>query len=128
MNIQITVILLAVAATGCSKKYGVGCKKEVEMTAPWTELGLPIGDDTRVCESGSDMLKLRSYAWTKEDEAQKAFAAALDARGYQKDRCTQQACWYDKDGWRVSVQPMDFKVKKKKLVTVVLRRRKLAGR
>lgn len=123
-----TLTLLAVLSTtalvGCGKKYGAGCEKAAELSAPWTELGLPVEGNTRVCSSSSDELKLRSWEWDTKEEAQTALETAILAAGYSKDRCTGQACYYDKDGYTVSVQPIDFKMDKKNLQTVVMRHQK----
>lgn len=121
------VMLATLAAVpACGKtKFGVGCEKAVQLTSPWTDLSLPIDEKkTRVCESSSDSLKLRSYTWTTESEAQSAFKAAMTGAGWVEDRCGDKACYYDKDGYQVSVQPAEFKIRKKKLVTIMMRRRK----
>jgi hypothetical protein len=127
-RIAFTTTLLAAlvaTATACGRtSFGHGCEKAVELTAPWTDLKLPLDEkQARVCESSAQEVKIRSYAWTKPDEAQTAFEQALSAAGYAKDRCTGAACHYKKDGQTVSVHPMDFKVKNKKLVTLVVRMR-----
>jgi len=114
------------AGTGCGKaSYGAGCEKKAELTDPWTDLDLPIDEKkTRICKSKDNELKLRSYDWKSKDDAQSAIASALESAGYEKDKCSDNACYYDKDGYQISVQPIDFKVKKKKLQTVVMRYRK----
>ncbi len=113
---------------GCGKKhYGAGCEKAASLTTPWSDMALPIDAGTRICASSSKQLKLRSYDWLSEKEAQDAIGAAVVAAGYTKDKCDEHACHYDGDGYRVSVQPMDFGMKKKKLQTVVVRRRKHAS-
>ena len=115
--------VLLVLGGACGKTdYGSGCEKATDLGAPWTGMSLPLDDKkTRVCESSAEELKLRSYAWTSKDEAGPALEQALVAAGWAKDRCTEQACYYDKEGYEVSVQPMDFEVKKKKLVTIAMR-------
>ena len=123
MKITTTAFCLALlfAGGGCKKKYGAGCERAVDLTAPWTELALPIdGDETRICESGSQRLKLRSYRWKERGTAAAAFDSALAGAGLTKDRCNQQACYYVKGDQKIGVQPMDFRVGKKRLVTVVL--------
>ena len=118
------VMSLLVLTPACKKKFGAGCEKATSLTTPWTGLQLPIDEaQTRVCESNPDSLKLRSYAWDTASEAQSTIASALGSGGWAKDRCGEKACYYDKDGYQVSVQPMDFKIRKKKLVTVMLRHR-----
>lgn len=120
-------IALLLLLPGCGKTdYGAGCKKKAEITSPWSGMGLPVDDkkNTRVCSSNDSELKLRSYAWKTKSDAREAIGSAVIAAGYEKDRCSDQACYYIKDGYQVSVQPMDFSVKKKKLQNVVLRRRK----
>lgn len=114
--------LVAATAAGCRKtSFGAGCEKAVDLTAPWTELGVPLDEDkTRVCASSAEELKLRSYVWSSAGEAQPVFENLLVAAGYSKDRCTGGACWYKKAGTSVGVHPMEFKVKKSTLVTVVL--------
>lgn len=122
-RVVLAVAMLALAACG-KTKYGAGCKRATELTSPWTSLDLPIDEKkTRVCESTSDELKLRSYVWTTKSEAQGAVDAALTARGWTKDRCSEQACYYDKDGYQVSVQPSEFKLERKKLMTIMMRHR-----
>lgn len=118
-----TLVLALVPA--CKKtRFGVGCEKAAALTSPWTELSLPIDEDkTRVCESSAESAKLRSYTWTTASAAHEAFKTTLLAAGYVEDRCSGPACYYDKDGWQVAVQPATFKVKKKDLVTIALRRR-----
>ncbi|MEM6996382.1 MAG: hypothetical protein AAF721_38105 [Myxococcota bacterium] len=122
----LSLCMLTLSLSACKKtRFGVGCEKATSLTAPWTELSLPIDPDkTRVCESSSDALKLRSYTWTEPGPAKAAFQSAIEGAGYTQDRCTDKACYYDKDGMTVSVQPQTFKVKKRKLVTVMLRSRK----
>lgn len=117
----------AVAVVGCGRtQYGVGCEKAVELGSPWLEMKLPIDESqTRVCDATADGLKLRSHVWSRAEEAAPAFEAALVAVGYTKDRCSGATCYYQNDGERVSVQPIEFRVKRnKRLVTVILRRRK----
>lgn len=122
---SLCLVALAFALPGCKKQWGAGCKKSSSMSGPWTELSLPVDESkTRVCESSSDALKLRSYEWSTVDSAQSAFESSLTAAGWAKDRCSDKACYYDKDGYQVSVQPSEFKIKRKKLVTVQLRHRK----
>jgi hypothetical protein len=115
-------LALPLAASGCRKtSFGAGCEKSAELTAPWTELGLPLDEKkARVCASSATELKLRSYSWTSIAEAHPAFEQVLVAGGYTKDRCTGPACYYDKDGNTVSVHPIDFKVKDRSLITVVM--------
>jgi hypothetical protein len=116
----VSLVSLA-AATGCRTNYGAGCEKEAGLTAPWTELGLPIDEDeTRVCASSAQELKLRSSSWKSAGEAQPAFEKALAAAGYAKERCNAQACYYERGGQSIGVHPMEFKVKKSTLITVVL--------
>ena len=127
MRIHIPLLLVAVCSLAACKKtkFGAGCEKSTALTSPWTELSLPIDEkETRVCESSADSAKLRSYAWTKTSDAQSAFESALTSGGWAKDRCGDKACYYDKDGYQIAVQPAEFKIKKKKLVTVMLRHRK----
>jgi len=114
--------LAASLASGCRKtSFGAGCEKSVDLTAPWTELGLPLDEEkTRVCASSAQELKLRSYVWKSAGEAQPVFENVLVAAGYKKDRCTGGACWFDKTDHTVGVHPMEFKVKKSTLVTVAL--------
>lgn len=120
------VLCLSLAASlmlaGCRKtSFGTGCEKSAELTAPWTELKLPLDEKkARVCSSTTDELKLRSYSWTSVSEAQPAFEQVLVAAGYSKDRCSGQACYYDKGGNTVSVHPIEFKVKDKPLITVIM--------
>lgn len=111
--------------SGCRRtQYGVGCEEAVELGAPWAEMELPIdAAETRVCASSHDELKLRSHTWTTAEDATPAFETALVAAGYAKARCSGATCYYERDGTRVSVQPLEFRVKNKRLVTIVLRRR-----
>lgn len=125
-NHRIILIALAAVLGACGKtRYGAGCKKATEITSPWSSLGLPIDEKkTRVCESTSDALKLRSYVWSTKQAAQDAVGAALSAQGWTEDRCSEQACYYDKDGYQISVQPAEFKLERKQLITVMMRHRK----
>lgn len=101
--------------------YGSGCEKGVEPTAPWTEMGLTLADgNTRVCKVSPDELTFRSYAWKNKEEAAAALEQTLVASGFVKDRCSGPACYFDRGGQEVSVHPMDFAVKKRKLVTAVM--------
>lgn len=127
MNRSVCALCLSlislVTVSGCRRTYfGAGCEKVAELGAPWKDLGLPIDEDkTRVCSSTVEELKLRSAQWGTAGEAHPAFEQALLAAGYTKDRCTGPACYYDdKAGATVSVHPIDFKVKGKTLITVVL--------
>jgi len=123
-TVSVACVLLLGALGACKKDFGAGCEKPVDLSSPWTELGLPLEDGvSRVCSATSEELKVRSYTWSDKAAATTAFEQALTASGHTKDRCSEQACYYDKDGFEVSVQPMDFEIKKKKLVTVALRRR-----
>ena len=84
MAVGLAVCALTLVA--CSKKYGAGCEKEVALTEPWAGLGLPITEDeTRVCESSSDKLKLRSHQWSNTDKAMSAFESALATAGLRTD-------------------------------------------
>jgi hypothetical protein len=124
MNLRVILFGgVAVSLCACGKvDFGTGCEKAVDLQAPWTEMGLPLEDgQARVCEASADELKVRSYTWTTKEEALPALKQALVAAGWAEDRCNQQACYFDKDGFEVSVQPMDFQVKKKKLVTIAMR-------
>ncbi|HTE51277.1 MAG TPA: hypothetical protein VK698_10445 [Kofleriaceae bacterium] len=129
MNRTSLVLCVSLASTllaaGCRKtSFGAGCEKSAELGAPWTDLALPIEEDkTRVCSSSPEELKLRSYSWTSASEAQPAFEKVMLAAGYTKDRCAAAACYYDKAGFTVSVHPIEFKVKSKNLVTVVMSRK-----
>jgi len=115
------LLSLTAAATGCRTNYGAGCEKSADLTAPWTDLALPIDEDkTRVCASSAQELKLRSTSWSSADEAQPAFEKALAAAGYARQRCSGAACYYDKAGHTIGVHPMEFKVKKTTLITVAL--------
>jgi hypothetical protein len=119
----------ALAAPGCKKKknWGKGCEKAAEMTSPWTELGLPIDpDDTRICESSPEEIKLRSFVWKNVDEIFAAFEAPLLAAGYEKDECKGPTCHYEKGDVRVAVQPFEFTAIKG-LYNVSLRQREKAG-
>lgn len=114
---------LALLLGACGKHdFGTGCEKPVDLVAPWAAMGLPLEEgQARVCEASAEELKVRSYTWKSKEEATPALKQALAAAGWTEDRCSEQACYYDKDGFEVSVQPMDFEVKSKKLVTVALR-------
>ena len=125
-TMDLRVILLgglAGSLCACGKvDFGSGCEKPMDLVAPWTEMGLPLEEgQARVCEVSGDELKVRSYTWKTKEEAVPALKQALSSAGWSGDRCTEQACYYDKDGFEVSVQPMDFEVKKKKLVTIAMR-------
>jgi len=125
-TMDLRVILLgslAMSLCACGKvDFGSGCEKPVDLVAPWTEMGLPLEEgQARVCEVSGEELKVRSYTWKTKEEATPALKQALSSAGWTEDRCTEQACYYDKDGFEVSVQPMDFEVKKKKLVTIAMR-------
>jgi hypothetical protein len=124
------VLITCSLSVGCRKtQFGAGCEKAVDLGAPWTDLALPLDEDkTRICSSSPDELKIRSYTWKSAEEAQPAFEKVLSAAGYQKDKCSGQACYYEKAGLRVSVHPIPFKVDKKSLVTVVLTVRPDAAR
>jgi hypothetical protein len=124
------VALACSLSAGCRKtKFGAGCEKSADLSAPWTELSQPNEEDkTPVCSTTPDELKLRSYTWTSAEEAQPAFEKVLTAAGYQKDRCSGPACYYDKAGTTISVHPIPFKVEKKSLITVVLTQRPDASR
>jgi hypothetical protein len=114
-------VILAMVS-GCGKvAFGNGCDEAVDLVSPWTGMALPIEDGkARVCEASADELKLRSYTWKSKEEAAPALEQALVGAGWTKDRCNAQACYYDKDGLEVSVQPMDFEVKDKPLVTIAM--------
>jgi hypothetical protein len=124
MQARILVLgfMLVTTVSGCGKvAFGNGCDKAVDLVSPWTDMALPLEDGkARVCEASTEALKLRSYTWKSKEEAGPALEQAMVAAGWAKDRCTAQACYYDKDGFEVSVQPMDFEVKDKKLVTIAM--------
>jgi hypothetical protein len=119
-----SVVALTILAACGRTNFGSGCEKAVELVSPWKEMALPLEDgQSRVCEASAEELKIRSYTWKSKGDAAPALKAALLGAGWTEDRCTGEACYFDKEGFEVSVQPMDFEVKDKKLVTVALRHR-----
>lgn len=113
--------LVVLAACGRSN-FGNGCEKAVELPSPWKEMGLPFEEgQSRVCEASAEELKVRSYTWKAKADAATAVKSSLTAAGWTESRCTGDACYYAKDGFEVSVQPMEFEVKDKKLVTIAFR-------
>jgi hypothetical protein len=115
--------LTMLAACGRTN-FGSGCEKAVELVSPWKEMALPLEDgQSRGCEASAEELEVRSYTWKSKGDASPVLKAALLEAGWNEDRCAGEACYYDKDGFEVSVQPMDFEVKDKKLVTVAFRHR-----
>ena len=119
-----SLALLTVLAACGRTNFGNGCEKAVELTTPWKEMGLPIEEgQARVCEVSAEELKLRSYTWKAKADAAAALKSSLLASGWTEDRCNGESCYFDKGGFEVSVQPMDFEVKDKKLVTVAFRHR-----
>lgn len=113
--------LALLAACGRSN-FGNGCEKAVELPSPWKEMSLPFEEgQSRVCEASAEELKVRSYTWKAKADAATALESSLGGAGWTKSRCTGEACYYAKDGFEVSVQPMDFEVKDKKLVTIAFR-------
>lgn len=117
-------LAMALVPLGCGERdYGPGCKKPVPMTAPWTEMSLPVDEqETRICASSPSELKLRSYEWTSKARAQATLTAAAIRAGYGKDRCSDKACYFVDDGKRLAIQPMDFKGQKG-LLSISLRLR-----
>jgi hypothetical protein len=99
----LAVLCLAFAA-GCKKKhYSASCSRAVDLVAPWNALALPAGDgDGRVCSSSelkTDLEHLRG----DEAEWEKKYEDALLAQGYAKDRCSNLACDYLKNGEKINV-------------------------
>jgi hypothetical protein len=123
--VTLAALVALAALTACGRtNFGTGCEKAVELTSPWKEMSLPIdGGQARVCESSGEELKLRSYTWSAKADAAAALKASLTGAGWSESRCNGEACYYGKDGFEVSVQPMDFEVKDKKLVTIAFRHR-----
>jgi hypothetical protein len=102
-----TVLILGIALLACGKKetYSPSCKKEAEMTAPWTGLKLPV-DDGRVCSSSSNRLEVQFTKGTRE-EWFGAFETAVTTAGFVKKNCSSMSCSYQRGPERVQIVGLD---------------------
>lgn len=121
MHRTATAAALALAlglAAGCKKKptWSPGCKKPAQLTAPWTELALPIGDG-RVCESDDRRAELQ-YLDGDRPSWEQRYEETMLAAGFTKDRCSDASCTYVKDGFKATVQV----IQATRWVTVIVRK------
>jgi hypothetical protein len=93
-------VLSLVAAAGCGQKYSSSCKKAVDLTSPFTELGLPTGDG-RVCESDDKKAKLEFIGKDEEKWRGKIEESVL-AAGFVKESCPSY-CVYTRGTQRLQV-------------------------
>jgi hypothetical protein len=114
----VSLALALVLVSGCKKKqsWSPGCQKAQAMTAPWTELSLPVGNG-RVCESDDKRVELQYLEGDRPGWEQK-YDEAMVAAGLVKDRCSDASCTYKKDDFKATVQV----IQAKKWVTVIVRR------
>lgn len=114
----VAVVLALALVSGCKKKqsWSPGCKKPAELTSPWKDLNLPIGNG-RVCESSEARAELQ---YLEGDRAgwEAKYDETMVAAGLVKDRCSDASCTYEKDGLEATVQV----IQAKKWVTVIVRR------
>ena len=106
-SLAAAIIVVGVALLACGKKetYSPSCKKEAEMTAPWTGMKLPV-DDGRVCSSSSSRLEVQFTKGTK-DEWFGAFETAVTTAGFTKKNCTNMSCSYQRGSERVQIVGLD---------------------
>jgi hypothetical protein len=109
VRLGLLVGMLAAAgalAAGCGKKqrYAPTCQKAAELTAPWTEMNLPVSEG-RVCKSEAKRLEVEFLKGTREERFA-AFEAAVQAAGFEKKECKDNRCVYVKDGQRLNVMGM----------------------
>ena len=102
-----TILVVGVALLACGKKetYSPTCKKEAEMTAPWTGMKLPV-DEGRVCSSSSNRLEVQFASGTKEERFG-AFESAVTTAGFVKKNCTNMSCSYHRGSERVQIVGLD---------------------
>jgi hypothetical protein len=120
MSRMVVVLALAavVGAGACrtKDKYASSCKRGVELTAPWTELNLPVAEG-RVCKSDESRAEMQHLTGHRPDWEQK-YGEALASAGYVKGRCSDMSCTYEKGGDRATVQVIETKT----WITVIVRR------
>ena len=114
---------LLATSTGCKKKnhFSADCSRAVDLVAPWTDLGIPLGDDIRVC-AANDMKVDLEYLVGDKPEWEHAYEQALVAKGYAKERCSSTSCTYTKANERISVQVNQVAAGKKAKTIVHLNR------
>lgn len=114
----VALFLALALVSGCKKKqsWSPGCQKAAELTAPWKDLNLPVGNG-RVCESDESRAELQ-YLEGDRPGWEKKFEETMVAAGLTKDRCSDASCTYQKDDLKATVQV----IQAKKWVTVIVRK------
>lgn len=120
MKLLVSTVVVSVLASlaGCKTKdkYSPSCKRGVSLTAPWTDLKLPL-EEGRVCVSDDKRAEMQ-YLTQHRPEWEQAYEKALVAAGYAKDRCNDMSCTYKKDADKVTVQVIE----NKSWITVIVRK------
>jgi hypothetical protein len=104
MQKLITLCAGLALAAGCKKThYSPNCSRDVDLVAPWTELGIPLGDDIRVCAANDLKVDLEYLVGDKATWEAK-YEETLVGKGYAKERCSSLACTFTKGSEHISVQ------------------------
>jgi hypothetical protein len=98
-HLVLALALASIFATGCKKKthYSSDCSRAVDLVPPWTELGLPLGDDIRVC-SANDLKVELEYLTGDKPGWEKKYEEIMTAKGYVKESCSSVSCKYSRGG------------------------------
>ena len=119
------IIVCAVFAftTGCKNKthFSSDCSRAVDLVAPWSELGIPLGDNIRVC-SANDLKVDLEYLVGDKPTWEQEYEKTLLGKGYTKDRCSSTSCTYVKATERITVQVNQVAAGKKAKTIVHLNR------
>ena len=99
-RISLLVVLVAVPLTACGSKWSPACKTEATLTAPFTELNLPVGEG-RVCESNDKKVRLELQGADK-DKWRTSLEQAVTGAGFAKESCPSY-CMYTKGTQRLQV-------------------------
>ena len=98
-HILLAFALASVFATGCKKKthFSSDCSRAVDLVSPWTQLGIPLGDDIRVC-SANDLKVELEYLTGDKAGWERKYEEIMTAKGYVKESCSSVSCKYAQGG------------------------------
>ena len=94
------IVVLAMVTAGCGAKHSSSCSKKADLTAPFTELGLPV-DDGRVCDSDEKKARLE-FVGKDKDKWREAIEKSVTGAGFSKESCPSY-CIYTKGTQRLQV-------------------------
>lgn len=94
------IVVLVMVTAGCGAKYSSSCSKKADLTAPFTELGLPV-DDGRVCDSDDKKARME-FVGKDKDKWRDAIEKSVTGAGFSKESCPSY-CVYTKGTQRLQV-------------------------